>query len=95
MFSCFVQAEINECIICLENDSTMKYSCNTCKNEFHETCIKEMIKVSPTYDKCPYCRGKLPNILNEAIKERRTGGKNGITWWQFLGIESQLFDIEY
>lgn len=86
MFSCFQSNKQIDCVVCLDYDRKNKYTCDTCKNSFHNECIKEVINISSQYDKCPYCRSNLPSVLNELIEERRTGGVHGITWWEYLEI---------
>ena len=92
MLFCCKRNKTEECVVCLECDRNNKYTCDTCKNSFHDDCIKEVIKISVQYDKCPYCRSKLPEVLNELVEERRTGGVNGITWWEYLGINMEHID---
>ena len=45
---------INECVICLEKFNTSIYKCPTCKNCFHNKCIRKLKQ-----NNCPLCRSSI------------------------------------
>lgn len=73
------------CIICLETCNGI-LCCSHCTAVYHPECIKEMIRISPCYNKCPQCRNNLPSVLKTFIHARENDIPNDEVdeFWNYI-----------